>query len=114
MKFQIVLVSVALIIGVSCQTTKTTPKPTTKPTTKPVVTTKPVMTTKPVVTTKPAAATTKAAQKVTAGEVPEFTTPPPTPVYTCSNITGIPNFAFAKYATGKWYLWRELSAWPFS
>lgn len=95
MKLQIVLTFVALIVGVTCQTTK----PTTKP-----ATTKPAITTKPT-TTKP---------KVTSSEVPEFTTPPPTPVYTCNNITGVANFNFAKYATGKWYLWRELSAWPFS
>lgn len=45
---------------------------------------------------------------------PVFTAPPTPPVYTCNNITGISNFRFADFATGQWYLHREMCAFPFN
>lgn len=118
------LILVVVIVGISCQSTKPTAKtaatkPTAKPSGKPSGSpTKPTFTTKAKPSKSAADAkvsgdTTKS-QKVSSSVLPEFTTPKPIPNYTCNNVTGIANFNFTKYATGKWFIKGQLSAWPFS
>lgn len=118
-----ILIFIALaifIVGVSCQTKTTKPKTgtTAKFTTK----------SKNAATTPKKSSDKSTAKKAKAGEVtttapklkagssspPVFTAPPVAPVYTCENITGMATFKFADFATGRWFLHREMCAFPFN
>jgi hypothetical protein len=130
-KILIFIALAILFIGASCQSTPTKQKATTKAGAKPASKPKSDYTSTKKsgggTTKKPQVGTTKkentkAGEKTTSGPKlkagaatpPVFTPPPIPPVYTCDNITGIASFRFADFATGQWYLHREMCAFPFN
>lgn len=127
----LIFIAVVIFVGVSCQRTTqkattpakvpTTPKngATTSKGAKGATSTKKDTGIKKSTTKKgntKSGATTPSGPKLKAGAStpPVFVSPTPPVAYSCDNITGKAGFVFGDFATGRWFLHREMCAFPFN